>query len=665
MEEHKKQVNIACFYVSQDRAIKEKFSTHFADLNVFYNQDMAPGNVWEEEIDEHIHKADIILLLVSSDFLASDDCRKIIMKAVECQKKRLVEIIPVILRPVNWKVNPLIGGYKSLPDDDKTVTNWGNEDEAFVNIREGVQRIIENILDRGAQEMLALEAKALFDPLQELPLFKYLVGNSGNNHIGSRRFLMKFMYQKSKNGNYSINEQEILREMHDNLYARSDVRTDLAFLEQHGNLSKTRDFKDAGNHFAEKFQIPDEFIYTASPYALEIESMIDGWRYSRTSGGSLDRLNLVTVQQSLRELTKYLSHPEDLSYDLHTIQETWDRLYKTWRQLSHDIWLYLNNLENDARKDLFDLDAFDKYKRGIFNYIDRFEQTLKEITPDICQIFAEWTDEEKERLVLYILKNHAQFGAREDERQVPSSLLRKVIYQQIADIQNWFLVQVPQFHRRASNEIQRIVGQARLLAVYLGNRIRNTTYLQELANICLECSSVEDAQQVFTLAFAHIQPLHFSQSVLPEPGIAEETDEVSPWLVPAPYKPVLRLISREKPNIQKIPVVEKSEQKKAQRDLQQSGLQEIADEWNMFKDLFTSLPLDLGSLIGITIETTLCMLLEQIVDTCLKDLNGHYSARDGSKIVLCNPQEQTYIHLRAPNGILYLPRYIFDQLIDR
>lgn len=659
MEEMRSKAKIVCFYARNDKDMKNDLMKHLASLNaeIFHDQEITAGKEWSIEIDRHLNNADIVLLLISADFIASESCQAEIEKAVKRQRARPIRIISIILRDCLWKSNAVIASYQVLPDGGESVIGCENKDAAFTNIAKGIQKVIDEILMQDAPE-----TQNRFDPLNEITLFKYLVTSNGNDHLASRRSIMQFMHQRSKIGSYSVREKEIFREVHEQLDTRTDLRVDLMFLEQHGNLNRTRDLKDTGDGLVEKFHISDEFIYTASPYALEIEGMIDGWRYSRASGGSLDRTKLSIVQRSIQELNAYLALPEDLSDNfLQTIQEIWNQLLDNWKQLSHDIWLYLSNLENDARKDLYDLDAYTKYKNGIKNYIERFEKTLAEITPGICEIFATWTDREKERLVLYISAKHAQFGSHEEERQISPTMLKGEIYQHIASIQNWFLVQVPQFHRRASHEIQRLIGQARTLSIYFGKRVKNATYLQDLANICLECRSVEEAQQVFMLAFAHILPLHFSQSALREPGIVEETEVLSPWLTPAPYKPVLRLISRERPLPQNVPLVDKTEQRKMQHNLQQRGLQKEIGVRNMFKQLLASLPLDLGSLIHTRVEAEFCILLEQIVSRCLTDPGHSYADYDGSIIVLRNPWEQTYIRLCAPNGILYLPRYILDQ----
>ena len=79
------------------------------------------------------------MLLISSDFLSSDYCYDVELKrAMEKHERREAQVIPVILRPVDWSGAPF-GKLQALPTDAKPVTSWENRDEAFVNIAKGIR----------------------------------------------------------------------------------------------------------------------------------------------------------------------------------------------------------------------------------------------------------------------------------------------------------------------------------------------------------------------------------------------------------------------------------------------------------------------------------------------------------------------------------------------
>ena len=50
-------------------------------------------------------------------------------------------------------------------------------------------------------------------------------------------------------------------------------------------------------------------------------------------------------------------------------------------------------------------------------------------------------------------------------------------------------------------------------------------------------------------------------------------------------------------------------------------------------------------------------VLMTVIDGCQGDVRHQYRTPDGTVIVLLNPDEEMYAALRAPDGVLLLPRY--------
>ena len=92
---------------------------------------------------EHLNSAQIILLLISDDFMASDFCYSIEMtQAIARHDTNQARVIPIILRPVDWKGAPF-EKIQALPTGGKPVTNWPNQDDAFVDIVRGIRKAID------------------------------------------------------------------------------------------------------------------------------------------------------------------------------------------------------------------------------------------------------------------------------------------------------------------------------------------------------------------------------------------------------------------------------------------------------------------------------------------------------------------------------------------
>jgi hypothetical protein len=113
----------------------------------WHDREIGAGDLWKEAIDRNLQEADVILLLISADFLASDYCFDIEMKnALERHAAGKALVIPVILRPVDWYGTPF-GKLQALPNDGKAVTTFENLDIALEQVAQGVRSAIEKLLE--------------------------------------------------------------------------------------------------------------------------------------------------------------------------------------------------------------------------------------------------------------------------------------------------------------------------------------------------------------------------------------------------------------------------------------------------------------------------------------------------------------------------------------
>ena len=112
----------------------------------WYDRDISAGMEWANEIDDHLNTAHIILLLISPDFMTSDYCySKEMKRAMQRHELREARVIPIILRPTDWK-GALFEKLQVLPTDGRPATSWRNRDEALLNITIGIRKAIEELL---------------------------------------------------------------------------------------------------------------------------------------------------------------------------------------------------------------------------------------------------------------------------------------------------------------------------------------------------------------------------------------------------------------------------------------------------------------------------------------------------------------------------------------
>ncbi|WP_437682868.1 pentapeptide repeat-containing protein [Sorangium sp. So ce131] len=136
-------------YSHKDEALRDALETHLALLKregllqSWHDRRIAAGDAWAGQIDEHLHEADVILLLVSADFLASDYCfDREMRRALERHDAGEARVIPVILRQTDWHSAPF-ARLQALPNDGKPVTSWQNPDEAWTEVAKGIRRAVE------------------------------------------------------------------------------------------------------------------------------------------------------------------------------------------------------------------------------------------------------------------------------------------------------------------------------------------------------------------------------------------------------------------------------------------------------------------------------------------------------------------------------------------
>jgi hypothetical protein len=95
---------------------------HEGVIASWHDRKIVAGQEWKGQIDRHLDEADIILLLVSADFLASDYCYEIEMqRALARHQAGEACVIPVIIRAVDWNSAPF-ANLQALPKDAKPVS---------------------------------------------------------------------------------------------------------------------------------------------------------------------------------------------------------------------------------------------------------------------------------------------------------------------------------------------------------------------------------------------------------------------------------------------------------------------------------------------------------------------------------------------------------------
>jgi len=146
-------IEIFCCYAREDQLLLQKLKTHLMPLQwqglitIWSDTNINAGAEWEKEITKHLNVAHIILLLVSSDFMASEYCySKEMKRAMERHEHGEARVIPVLLRPTYWKGAPF-DKLQALPTNAKPVTDksWHTEDAALYDVAEQISTVVKDL----------------------------------------------------------------------------------------------------------------------------------------------------------------------------------------------------------------------------------------------------------------------------------------------------------------------------------------------------------------------------------------------------------------------------------------------------------------------------------------------------------------------------------------
>jgi hypothetical protein len=138
-------------YSHKDDSLRTALFTQLSSLrrkewiSEWWEGKILAGDEWEESITEKLEAADIIIILISSDFLASERCYGELKKSIERHNNGSAIVIPVILRQCNWRDEPF-AKLVMVPTDAKPLESYLNKDEAYASAAEIIIDRVNNIV---------------------------------------------------------------------------------------------------------------------------------------------------------------------------------------------------------------------------------------------------------------------------------------------------------------------------------------------------------------------------------------------------------------------------------------------------------------------------------------------------------------------------------------
>jgi TIR domain len=177
-------IKVFISYADQDRVMKDELRRSLAVLEtektitLWDRGDLLGGQRSEDVVRENLELSRIVLLLISSDFMADDGCCKFEMDmAMERLEFGIVHVVPIRLRSVNMGNSKLMD-LTWLPE--KLVAQSPDKDAAFTAIADGIVKICDGIRRSDAWD-LEIEADILagrFEEMANMAIANHRAGHS-------------------------------------------------------------------------------------------------------------------------------------------------------------------------------------------------------------------------------------------------------------------------------------------------------------------------------------------------------------------------------------------------------------------------------------------------------------------------------------------------------
>lgn len=143
-------------YAHEDADIALNLRKHLTPLvheqivEFWYDRDLVAGDRWDDVITSKIEQADIVVVLLSSDLVASEYAYgKELRRAMELHADGQLRLVPVIARNCRWQNLP-IGQLEVLPDKGLPITSWADRDDAYVSVALGIEEVSHQLLAAGS-----------------------------------------------------------------------------------------------------------------------------------------------------------------------------------------------------------------------------------------------------------------------------------------------------------------------------------------------------------------------------------------------------------------------------------------------------------------------------------------------------------------------------------
>lgn len=480
--------------------------------------------------------------------------------------------------------------------------------------------------------------------LRSVPELSYL--NADN--VARYRAVMRFMYKEYQRLRYWLRPEDVYEGVSgwDVLdgYTMEQCQQDLERLKEWGNLASRH---DGGRALTLEEYMRKKSQYLLTPYAIEIERMLEALEKIKGYGGSLETSYFDAIAECLQQIRLHVD-----TFAPGEALQTWDKLQHAFKSMHENAADFIASINSIQAEEMMATEAFLAMKETLTDYLQHFVRSLQRsayliegrlglIKPAVRDTYL------REVLQDELRKPRIEAGAPPEE-------LEEDYRQGWMNLHRWFLgtsrepSELTLLERATKETIAKVVRSALRLQERRRAGLSRKKDLETLGAWFASMEKVEDAHNLAAYVFGLFPSRHLQG----EDERSSDRADMSMWQEP-PRTRGIRTRSRKRAERTGIEPVKRSDEKR--QAYREQVARQLKEEGAFLRELADKGELRIGDL-GV-LEAKQRLQLLQWIGRCTANAGRSFTAADGTQVMLEQPAAGDEAVLRCVDGELTLPNY--------
>lgn len=139
-------------YSHKDETLVSNFLSHISPLknngiiSEWYDRKIETGEEFQKDINNNLENADVVCLMISSNFLSSIPCLKEKDLALELRNRKGIRVIPLILSPCAWTIHKELSDRLAIPKDGKPITSFADQNDGWLDSVNWIMKVFKSVI---------------------------------------------------------------------------------------------------------------------------------------------------------------------------------------------------------------------------------------------------------------------------------------------------------------------------------------------------------------------------------------------------------------------------------------------------------------------------------------------------------------------------------------